>query len=437
LEGAWESDGCKTMIYLWVKHFYWISIAFVNKNPDQKGSHLTCIKSGFPLLTKGLPDSFHRKEINNDLIIKAMRKIRINKGTVALVFRKGDYNRLLTEGGHWLGWNENITVYDLAKPFYPTVELNLLLNDTNLSDRLIVVEVKDNEIVFQYVSVNFKSILTPGRYAFWKRIVDYSFTTFDLSKIEISEDISLQILNKPEVVQYVRVFVVESYEKGILIINGKAEKTLEKGTYCFWKNPVTVSVVKTDMRQRQLEISGQEILTKDKAALRVNFFARYKTVDIEKALCENKDFEKQLYVIFQLAIREFVGMNTIDELLERKESVSESILLAIRAKVEDLGVEILGCGIRDIILPGEMKEIMNQVLIAEKKAQANIIARREETASTRSLLNTAKLMEENAMLFKLKEMEYVERIAEKVNNISLSGGSLILDQLKTIFSASN
>jgi len=80
-----------------------------------------------------------------------------------------------------------------------------------------------------------------------------------------------------------------------------------------------------------------------------------------------------------------------------------------------------------------MKEIMNQVLVAQKKAEANVIMRREETASTRSLLNTAKLMEENSMLFKLKEMEYVEKIADKINSISLSGGNLIVDQLKDIF----
>ena len=99
---------------------------------------------------------------------------------------------------------------------------------------------------------------------------------------------------------------------------------------------------------------------------------------------------------------------------------------------EALGVEVNGFGIRDIILPGDMKEIMNQVLIAEKKAQANIIMRREEIASTRSLLNTAKLMEENAMLWKLKEMEYVEKIADKISNISVNSNGVLLDQLKQI-----
>lgn len=189
------------------------------------------------------------------------------------------------------------------------------------------------------------------------------------------------------------------------------------------------------MRVTQLEISGQEILTKDKAALRINFYVQYAIKDILRAIVNNKEYEKQLYVLMQLALREFVGSLTLDELLEKKESVSEFIVDAIAERAEKLGVELKTSGIRDIILPGEMKDIMNQVLIAEKKAQANTIMRREETASTRSLLNTAKLMEDNVMLLKLKEMEYVEKIAEKINNISLSGGSDIVGQLKQIFVA--
>lgn len=187
------------------------------------------------------------------------------------------------------------------------------------------------------------------------------------------------------------------------------------------------------MRQLSLEIVGQEILTKDKAQLRINFMIQYKAVDIMKALHENKEYEKQLYVLMQMALREYIGKLTLDELMETKEQIALSILEHTQEQVAALGVSISYCGLKDIILPGEIKTIMNQVLIAEKKAQANIITRREETASTRSLLNTAKLMEDNAMLYKLKEMEYVEKIAEKINTISLSGGGQIVDQLKQIF----
>jgi hypothetical protein len=167
--------------------------------------------------------------------------------------------------------------------------------------------------------------------------------------------------------------------------------------------------------------------------LRVNAYAQYRVADVEKALLQNKDYERQLYVSFQLALREYIGTMTLDELLEKKETIAPFILKAVTGNAKALGVDVIGFGIRDIILPGDVKEIMNQVLVAEKKAQANIIMRREETASTRSLLNTAKLMEDNAMLFKLKEMEYVEKIADKINSISVSGNGVLIDQLKQIF----
>lgn len=59
--------------------------------------------------------------------------------------------------------------------------------------------------------------------------------------------------------------------------------------------------------------------------------------------------------------------------------------------------------------------------------------RREETASTRSLLNTAKLMEENEVLSCLKEFDYIERISEKISQVTLAGGTQIIDQLRQFF----
>ena len=136
-------------------------------------------------------------------------------------------------------------------------------------------------------------------------------------------------------------------------------------------------------------------------------------------------------------VREYIGQCTLDELLANKTSAGSYIMAYVEDKAADLGVKVHSCGIRDIILPGDVKEIMNQVLIAEKKAQANVIMRREETASTRSLLNTAKLMEDNEMLFRLKEMEYIEKISEKIGEITVNGGNQVMDQLRGLMSNKN
>lgn len=361
-----------------------------------------------------------------------MKNIRVNAYEVALVFKQGAYQRMLKEGKYWFWGNETIKIYNVTQPFNAPVELNILLQDAELADALHVIEVKDNEIVLHYENGLLKQVLTAGRYTFWKSVIQYDFVRADVSKVEITENIGRTTLQHRLVAPYVRSFSIESFEQGVLYIDGKFVQTLSAGVYSWWKNGIAIVVNKLDMRQQHVEINGQEILTKDKAALRINAWAQYKVTDIEKSLVQNKDFSYQLYAIFQLALREYVGGLAFDELLEKKESITPFILEVVRTKTEALGVEVTGFGIRDIILPGDVKEIMNQVLIAEKKAQANTIMRREETASTRSLLNTAKLMEENAMLWKLKEMEYVEKIADKISSISVNGNGVLIDQLKQI-----
>lgn len=227
---------------------------------------------------------------------------------------------------------------------------------------------------------------------------------------------------------------IEAFEEGLLFIDGKYVRRLTKGMYFFWKYVTPVEVLKVDLRQVLLEISGQELLTNDKAALRLNFQATYRLVDAEKALLENKDYQKQLYTAFQLALREFVGTLTLDELLASKEKVAEAILKQVKSEAKNLGVAVITAGIRDIILPGEVRDIKNKVLVAQKSAEANTIARREETAATRTLLNTAKLMEENEMLYRLKEMEFIEKIAGNIGELNLSSNGQVLEQLTKVFS---
>ena len=171
---------------------------------------------------------------------------------------------------------------------------------------------------------------------------------------------------------------------------------------------------------------GQEILTRDKIGIRMNVACMYKVQDAVEFASRISDLKGQLYPAVQLAIREIVGNYKLDEILEAKERISREIYEALQEREEMFCVHFLTAGIKDIILPGEIREIMNSVLVAEKAAQANVIARREEVASTRSLLNTAKLMDENQTLYRLKELEYLEKICQKVGEISVSGSAGIV-----------
>ena len=123
---------------------------------------------------------------------------------------------------------------------------------------------------------------------------------------------------------YVRMYTVESYEKALLFVDGNFVRVLNSGVYCWWKNSIVINIGKVDTRMQQAEINGQEILTKDKAALRINGQAQYKVVDVEKALLQNKEYDKQLYVAFQLALREYIGGFSLMNCWKRKKPLRRS-----------------------------------------------------------------------------------------------------------------
>ena len=360
--------------------------------------------------------------------------VRVQAHQIGLVFKQGGYQKMLSAGNHWLWSNETVYVYNQGDLLQnPPCDLAVLLAYPEVAAALDVVEVKDHEIALQYADGLFQTILRKGRWAYWAGVKQYQYSKVDMSQLEIPAEIDLTSLMPQPLSAYVRTFSVEAHEQGVLFIDWKFNRVLSAGTYMWWKNNTPVNVLKADMRQQQLEVSGQEILTKDKASLRLSFYVQFQVQDVVKALVDNKEFDKQLYISIQLALREYVGGLTLDELLDRKGELAPYVIKATAEKAAELGVALRNGGVRDIILPGDMRDIMNQVLMAEKKAQANSIMRREETASTRSLLNTAKLMEDNQMLWKLKEMEYVEKIADKISTISVSNNGSMVDQLKQLF----
>ncbi len=364
-----------------------------------------------------------------------LMRIKVNAYEKALVFKNGQLIRVLDTGRYWISPWHKVVKFDITELFHHEIDLDLLLRCKDLEERLNVVDVSDHEIVIQYKSGNFHQVLAPGRYPFWSDGVSYTYERMNMNDIEVNQNVSRIVLHKPEVQKYVTVHVVENHEKAILYVSGEIHKELTPGLYYLWKNEKHAMVAKVDVRRQQIEISGQELLTADKAAIRMSLFASYQVVDIFKALAASKDYSRQLYITLQLGLREYVGQYTLDQLLRNKSAIAPFILKFAKAHAHELGVNLIDCGIRDIILPGDIKEIMNHVLVAEKKAQANTIMRREETASTRSLLNTAKLMEDNEMLFKLKEMEYLERFADKIGEITVNGGSRVVDELRTLISS--
>ena len=367
-------------------------------------------------------------------------KTIINANQMGLLYENGALTKILPAGKYYTYGSkriETLSVEEEIKPAGCTLEQLLALPD---ADKYILSEtVGAEEAAILFAGGQAMEWLEKGRHAFWKNGGHFEVHKYSTTDPEMTED-AVRDVTSAMFLRKIGNFIsadIADYQVGRMYINGQFQKLLGAGRYLYWFTLFKrVSIDVVDMREQKLDIPGQEILTADKVALRINFTVFYKITDAKKIAEVTKDINDYLYVKSQLVLREYISKYKMDEILENRERISDEVITQLRSRTADAFVEITTAGIKDIILPGEISAIMNSVLAAEKRAQANVITRREEVASTRSLLNTAKLMDENATLRKLKELEYLERICENVGGITVDGSHDLLSQLAAVVTGS-
>lgn len=364
-----------------------------------------------------------------------LKRIIIKKNERGLLLRNGDFEHVLRPGEHWVGtWGASVRIEIFAIEqtafTHGLADYFMAKEPGVVAQEFVQAKLTDAQVGLRYENDLLVEILAPAtRKLYWKGLNDVRIDVVDIAASEKLPAGLLVTLNQTQLRQRpvaglagVLLVQVSDYHVGLLTVDGKLQELLGAGTYGFWRYNRQVQVECVDLRSQALEISGQEILTKDKVGLRLNLSATWRYDDVQKAFATVAKPAEQVYRELQLGLRAAVGTRTLDELLEDKATIDAIVKDFAAQKLKDAGITLEGVGVKDIILPGEMKIILAQVVEAEKSAQANVIRRREETAATRSLLNTAKLMEGNPIALRMKELETLERVAERIDKISVFGG---------------
>jgi regulator of protease activity HflC (stomatin/prohibitin superfamily) len=221
----------------------------------------------------------------------------------------------------------------------------------------------------------------------------------------------------------VATYEVAEGHTGLLFIDGSLSKKLNSGRYYFFRDNKIIKLEQYSIKKQIIEVTGQEVLTKNKVTIRINLVGTWQINNLDRVYDTYQNSPHTfIYQELQLRLREIIGSMTLNEILENKNQINDYLNDYTLYDTVNNGIELRKIGIKDVILPGEIRELMNKVVEAEKKAEANVIKRREETAATRSLLNTAKLMEDNPTLLRLKELESLEKVVEKIGTLNVYGG---------------
>jgi regulator of protease activity HflC (stomatin/prohibitin superfamily) len=252
--------------------------------------------------------------------------------------------------------------------------------------------------------------------------------------------------------------IIQETFLGLLYENGAFIKMLEPGKYkfqtpkaFFWEPiPETIhrEVKIVDMRERSLTIKGQEILTKDKVAIRVSILVYFKVTDAVAAMHNVASYENRIYEDVQLSARRYLTSKELETILVDRNGISDAVKKDVLEAAAGYGVEIIRADVKDLIFPGNLRTIMNQVIETERRSQAKLIEARQyaeakriqETADLenqlrkleaekeqirlqaeaeneklklqlQSQVDIAKAIEENPVLLKLKQLEVLKSLA--------------------------
>ena len=363
-----------------------------------------------------------------------IKRITVAQHERALVWKNKTFAGVLEPGKHWLiapMSDVQAQLYDLTVPEFEHARVDFLIKEAGatMQKYFDIVELTEHEAGLVYKNGKLVGVLAPGkRQLYWKGPIAVQVEKVDFgADLEVPAKVAklLARAKQPLLAQASDAICwaeVADTSVALLLVDGTFVKLLEPGLHVFWKFQHVIKIEHVDRRVQTMEVSGQDILTRDKVSLRVNLTALWQVADVVKAREALQNFVEYVYKELQFALREAIGSRTLDELLGAKGDLDREIQASARGKIEQHGIKLASVGIKDVILPGEMKEILNRVVEAEKVAQANLIKRREETAATRSLLNTARLMEENPTLLRLKELETLEKVTEKVDKLTVFGG---------------
>ncbi len=345
----------------------------------------------------------------------------------ALLIRDGRLVKVLEPGIHRVSLNHRrvqVERFDVRVPAFTSEWARVIeKNHPELAERyLTVVRTEPNQVALVSFEGVAAFLVAPGRTAYyWKVLRDVTVAYVD---VEATPRVPAALYDawRMAMGQSVKAFAVDQNSVGLLHVDGQLTERLEPGWHAFWALNRTIRADIYDLRPQLTEIAAQEILTKDRVSVRMTLTAFTRIVDAETVSRTAPDHEGYVYRVVQLAAREAVGGRTLDQLLNDRVAVDAEIAEQTRARLAGTGLEVAEVRVKDVILPGEMRALLNRVVEAEKAAQANLIRRQEETAATRSLLNTARLMDDNPTLMRLKELEALEKLMEKIGHIELHAG---------------
>ncbi len=201
--------------------------------------------------------------------------------------------------------------------------------------------------------------------------------------------------------------VIRPYEKGLVIRLGRYHSTLPAGLNFIV--PFIDSVIRVDMREQVINVSPQQVITKDNVSVLVDAVIYTKVVDPVKAEFEVENFEVAATTLAQTTLRNLIGDKTLDDTLVARDTLNTALRETLDEVTHNWGVKVTRVELKRIDPPEDITAAMSKQMKAEREKRAAIL---EAEGIKQSNILTAEGEKQAAILKAEGEAEALRKVSE-------------------------
>ena len=203
--------------------------------------------------------------------------------------------------------------------------------------------------------------------------------------------------------------VVNQYQRGVVLTLGRFSGQRAPGLRVVV--PIFQTIMMVDVRSTPIDVPKQEVITKDNVTVGVDAVVYFRVINAPKAVLETTNYIYATSQFAQAALRDVTGNIDMDDLLAKREELSQQIKEIVDAETDKWGIDVENVKIQNIELPGDMKRAMAKQAEAERERRANIINADGEKAAAETLAEAAQILANTPGAINLRTLTTLERIS--------------------------
>lgn len=215
--------------------------------------------------------------------------------------------------------------------------------------------------------------------------------------------LAVYLLNGPK--------VINQYQRGVILTLGRFTGIREPGLRMIW--PIFQKITRVDVRSTPIDVPKQEVITHDNVTVGVDAVVYFRVIDASKAVLETTNYAYATSQFAQAALRDVTGNFELDDLLSKREEISQQIKNIVDSQTDKWGIDVENVKLQNIELPADMKRAMAKQAEAERERRAAVISAEGEKAAARAVAEAAKLLTATPGGINIRTLQTLEKISSE------------------------